>query len=274
MVRVCSIVFVSLFTINAWSMAEKPKDFSSVRYDNPATEHFCHLDQTVGAQLRITKPEWRLAVSNEGGTLGIGNCWWHSVLQRNAFYRVVMRPDLPRSKDPRALLRRLGSQDGGIVEIPGYENFYQFTRDNYEETLRVIDDMHVWMNGIAEAFRLPPIGAPNSKSHARSVVAQVKKLIDQGALALVSSSDNSGMFYHAFILSKYETITERGQQTTVLAGIESNSPGSPVNAQVYFNELEGLTYLGAGMRHRMAIQPMRNSDFDRFIRARNRYCTR
>ena len=70
--------------------------------------------------------------SNSAGGLGTGLCWWHSEFQRSATYLAVYRPDLPRpdEAEARALINDIMTKQG-VVEIPGFNNFREFSGRYY-----------------------------------------------------------------------------------------------------------------------------------------------
>ena len=81
-------------------------------------------------QSLASNPENNFSFDNESGWLRTGLCWWHSRFQRASYYLTVYRPDLPKPTTWQAIhiLDRI-QNIAGVVEIPGYKNFREFTQD-------------------------------------------------------------------------------------------------------------------------------------------------
>lgn len=78
---------------------------------------------------------------NGGGVMNMGVCWWHSMLTRNAQYLSVYRPELPKPSvsEVWSLLNQLVTNKG-VVEIPGYTNFSEFTREHFVIVQKVLEN--------------------------------------------------------------------------------------------------------------------------------------
>lgn len=107
----------------------------------------------------------QMAFPNQGGLLQSGVCWWHALFQRAALYMTVYRPELPRPKyaQVQTLVHQIavGKQ---IVEIPGYSNFYDFSRE-WEpviqaklEEWQLVDGFlkFAWIEGLKGKSVVPP----------------------------------------------------------------------------------------------------------------------
>lgn len=101
---------------------------------------------------------------NRGGIGGGGVCWWHSRFLRNATYLTIFRPDLPRPTSDEAENIISTLRDGsGVVEIPGYANFSEFSRD-YESWIQPVLDnwqlshgaMFGWLQGLSGDAEVSP----------------------------------------------------------------------------------------------------------------------
>ncbi len=79
---------------------------------------------------KFKNPENRIAFSNHGGLMNGGVCWWHSRLQRSAIYLTTYAPEKPKptSQEAKSIAKKL-VQQSGVVEIPGYANFNEFSAD-------------------------------------------------------------------------------------------------------------------------------------------------
>ncbi len=99
-----------------------------------------------------------MAFKNNGGLFNGGVCWWHSRFQRNIFYLAVFRPDLPKPKtssEMKQLIRRV--RDGvSVFNVPGYQNFEEFTKENQKFIQAELNDWQIydgvvlggWMDGL------------------------------------------------------------------------------------------------------------------------------
>ncbi len=107
----------------------------------------------------------QIAFTNRGGLMNGGVCWWHSLLTRSAQYLTVYKPELPRpnSDQVQRILTQISAAKG-VVEVPGYRNFNEFTRDNaqavqtYLEAGQIVDGGFAfgWIRGISGAYEVEP----------------------------------------------------------------------------------------------------------------------
>jgi len=93
-----------------------------------ASEFCSRSDQDLLSKFEA--PENRIAFQNDGGLGNGGVCWWHSRLQRSAIYLTQYAPSKPRptETEARELVRKLVFFTQ-VVEIPGYANFSDFSKD-------------------------------------------------------------------------------------------------------------------------------------------------
>ena len=70
-----------------------------------------------------------MAMKNQGGLAKGGVCWWHSRFQRNALYLTYYNPSAPVPDTYQAIkiIRDIRNQNG-LIEIPGFNNFGEFSR--------------------------------------------------------------------------------------------------------------------------------------------------
>lgn len=90
----------------------------------------------------------RMAFLNPAEGLANGGlCWWHSRLQRNAIYLTVYLPehDRPTKSEARKIIRKLTKGEWfssrEVIEIPGYESWYDFSKDWWPE---IVQRMEAW----------------------------------------------------------------------------------------------------------------------------------
>lgn len=98
-------------------------------------QEFCEQAQNLDYFKNLLRdPGNQMAFSNYGGMFDIGVCWWHSRFQRNATYTAIYRPDLakPSPKQLSNIVLTL-SKGLGPVQIPGYKNLYEFSRENEKQ---------------------------------------------------------------------------------------------------------------------------------------------
>ncbi|MBS1961541.1 MAG: hypothetical protein JST04_04955 [Bdellovibrionales bacterium] len=90
----------------------------------------------------------RIAFENDGGLAGGGVCWWHSRLQRAAWYlaRFDAMAPAPTRDEAKRLVRRLVSRKE-VVTIPGYADFRSFTKD-FEPVVQ--SELNAWQ--LRDAF--------------------------------------------------------------------------------------------------------------------------
>jgi len=109
-------------------------------------------------------PENRLAFQNDGGLGDGGVCWWHSRLQRSSIYLTRYAPTKPQPTlaEARALVRKLVFFSE-VVEIPGYANFSDFSKDFQPVVQKELNNWQIrdgfinqqWIRGISGHSSLP-----------------------------------------------------------------------------------------------------------------------
>lgn len=106
-------------------------------------KELCALAKDLGNFQRMLKTQTNRVYSDNMGGLGSkGVCWWNSRFERKAAYLTFYRPDLPKpSKEKGRYLIGLIRAGKFIVEIPGYENLSEFTKDFAEDFQ---DSMNHW----------------------------------------------------------------------------------------------------------------------------------
>ncbi len=105
----------------------------------------------------------QLAFTNGGGLMNGGVCWWHSMLTRTAQYLTVYRPELPKATSDQAqkIVQYLSSATG-VVEIPGYKNFREFSADHYAVIQRALEGWQIadgaigfgWIRGLSGSHKV------------------------------------------------------------------------------------------------------------------------
>lgn len=114
-------------------------------------EEFCEKAQDFG-YFKTLIAERRNQLSFTNPPIGIANggiCWWHSRMTRYATYLGVYKPELPRPTEAQAKKiikaftkgEKLGKPN--VVEVPGYHNFHEFSRDWEEQIQKRLEEWQV-----------------------------------------------------------------------------------------------------------------------------------
>ncbi len=129
-------------------------------------KQFCSLRLQPGYFNQLAyDSENHMAFPNHGGLKNKGVCWWHALYQRAAWYLVVFRPELPKPTTQQAaeLIHQIAAGTK-IVEIPGYSNFYYFSRDFKSEIQAKLEEWQqvdgflkfAWIEGLKGNNVVPP----------------------------------------------------------------------------------------------------------------------
>lgn len=107
----------------------------------------------------------QLYMQNKGGLFNGGVCWWHSMFLRNALNLSVFLPSQQKpSQDEARLIISDLIVANGVVEIPGYQNIYQFSRDFSDELQSALNTWQItdgglgfgWVRGISGKTSIAP----------------------------------------------------------------------------------------------------------------------
>jgi hypothetical protein len=86
-----------------------------------------------------------MAFANRGGIANGGVCWWNSRFQRNAHYTTLYNPQKKKPTSVQAAKLIAQIRDGkGVIEIPGYRNFSEFSYSHQREIQR---ELEKWQKG-------------------------------------------------------------------------------------------------------------------------------
>lgn len=182
----------------------------------------------------------RLAFGNHGGLKNGGVCWWHSRLQRAAFYLTSFNPNLPKpdKKELKNILRKLRYMTA-MVEIPGFKNFHEFSKFYINEIQTVLEKWQIsdgflyfqWIRGIS--------GTSNVNS--RSYLNRMNKMYHE-----IKNSDYinwtmlqlPGIEAHAYLILSMDKISENKYRFKV---VDSNEP---LDTTVITTDDKPALYLG------------------------------
>jgi hypothetical protein len=231
-------------------------------------QEFCEQRKTPSNVIKLTaNPENLLAFKNKGGLLNKGVCWWHSLFQRAALYIAVFRPELskPNSNQAKKIVHSIASGKR-VVEIPGYRNIREFSRDWEEliqaklEEWQLVDGFlkFAWIKGLS--------GSPSTNPQKlEKNISSLVKLVDdtQDVQWLMLQMD--GITSHSALLvdgvnlePSYSLFTLDSNYVGVIKEFEYLS-GDPSVFDPRYTRF--VPYLG------------RRSDLKRFKKAIARYCS-
>jgi len=165
----------------------------------------------------------RMAFQNYGGLINGGVCWWHSRFQRNAIYLTVYRPDLPKPTTIEAeeIIKDIRFAKG-VVTIPGYENFNEFSRDYHDE---IQSRLEGWQRTDGMIFQQWVVGLAGSsettEEKLKKEMDELYKQVKAGDI-VYQKLQIKGITAHAWLVIGM-TKNEYGYDLFV---IDSNSPSS------------------------------------------------
>lgn len=238
---------------------------------------FCDERSSARIMEIASDQSMRLSFENDGGLGGGGVCWWHSRFQRAMWYLARFQPELPKPSEDqrRKIVRRLASRRF-VVEIPGYRNGFEFSKDNQELIQRELNHWQLrdafinqaYIRGLSgrSAYRNPA----NLKEHMDSLYADY----------IISETKNEilwvmlqiqGLASHASLIQMMEPRLDGGYDIEM---VDSNfptgniyyryTPGdhtlTPLNGYDPREGIEWIPYVGLGR------------DYRRIHRAISRYC--
>lgn len=129
-----------------------------------------------------------IAFTNDGGILDRGVCWWHSMLTRSAQHLTVYQPHLPKPGWIQAekIIGWLTS-GRGVVEIPGYNNFSEFTQDYQELVQRALNNWQIgdgtfglgFIRGLTGHYQVEPKVLARMMDQAYKLVKNEKRIVYQ-----------------------------------------------------------------------------------------------
>ena len=116
-----------------------------------SAEQFCSDRESSNFVKELTDDSDNLmGFSNNGGLINGGVCWWHSRFQRNSLYLTIYNPqeNKPTRKEAKKIIGQIRAGTDAVI-IPGYSNFYEFSRD-YKADIQ--SELEAWqkMDGIVK----------------------------------------------------------------------------------------------------------------------------
>lgn len=204
-----------------------------------------------------------ISFTNQGGLMNGGVCWWHSMMTRAVQYLTVYRPELPKpSRDEAAKIIQYLTVNKGVVEIPGYQNFYQFSLDHENLILSALEGWQIADGGFGLGFLRGISGSHIVEpSVLKKMMDDTYKLVKQKKQVAYQKLQIEGITAHAWLVVDM-TKTNNGYTLDV---VDSNYRGI---GQVHY--FEGMSQLST---YSSVPYTSRNSiDYRSFDFARKQYC--
>ena len=138
------ITFVLFFTTLSLMAQDKiiPVKFpkNNIPVPHSKTQFCLQAKIPLRSNLRITAKTNGLSFTN-GDLIQFasnGVCWWYSKLHRRATFLTYFQPNAkkPNSHKAKILLRKI-MKGNSVVQIPGFKNFLDFSREHRDEIVRM-----------------------------------------------------------------------------------------------------------------------------------------
>lgn len=145
------LLFAS-FSVSAFVPSQSKEEFCADRTDKSFVKSLTQYSGNL------------MSFRNHGGLVKGGVCWWHSRFQRNALYLTYYNALAPKpdQKTAIALIRDIRNQDG-LTEIPGFNNFEEFSREYKNEIQNELERWQrfesirfTWIRGLRGASSVSP----------------------------------------------------------------------------------------------------------------------
>jgi hypothetical protein len=212
--------------------------------DSDDKQRFCaeRLRDTRAIQAHLKNGRNQLALQNRGGLFGGGVCWWHSRFTRNAAYVAIFRPHLPKPTDREARKIINEIRKGRPVEVPGYQNLYQFSVDYHQEIQRKLNE---WQrnDGLLRARWTQGLSG-SSATEAQQLEAMMDELYErvQAGEVVYQMLQMPGITAHAWLVLDMRPVTGWAQGYELQVS-DSNFPGE-VRRHHYYRGDASISYHG------------------------------
>ncbi len=246
---------------------KSPNKFYIKRAMAPQTkEEFCeNMKEPNYFKQLILDQRNRLSFRNAGGFFNGGVCWWHSFLEQRQTYLTVFKPELPKPTKKQVL--KIFSKyfwRNSVVEIPGYDNFYDFSLAWHKVLQKKLNDWQAvdgilgasWINGLAGKSRVSP-------KQLKSKMDALYKEINENNRIVWQKLQFPGVAAHAWLVVNMDK-TSSGYKFTV---IDSNYKNEYI---VYYRNgdvatrVNGYPYFVGYTQHL--------GDFKKIAKAQKKYC--
>lgn len=227
-------------------------------------------------------------LSNEGGFLGIGVCWWHSRFQRAAWALSYYRPDLPKPDRKRAqeIIALIASMKS-VVEIPGYRNFSEFSKEWPDLIQKKLESWQLkdgifkfsWAGPIPGVVRRIIKGLDNDDSmNPRKLLERMRGLYrqvhDQKEVAFIKYFPQGVPGSHSLLILDMQPSIREGRPAYEIKVADSEFPGRVLpayyvegeTAMKYKDPMVGLRYEG------LVPTPRNDGDLKKFRKRVASFC--
>ena len=170
----------------------------------------------------LLDPTMRLSFENDGGLADGGVCWWHARFQRLATYLVIYRPDLPKPTEKEAahLVYQIRWMSH-VVEIPGYSNLADFSRDFKDVIQHRLNDWQIFDAFVNQAWIIGLKGHYTvSAAKFQSIMDDLYQQVKSSDLVLFDMLQFQGIDAHAWLVAGMEK-TSDGYAISI---VDSNFP--------------------------------------------------
>lgn len=242
---------------------------STSKYNTPASqtrEEFCsNVEKPDYFKQLILDQRNRLSFRNAGGFFNGGVCWWHSFLEQRQTYLTVFKPELPKPTKKQVL--KIFSKyfwGSSVVEIPGYENFYDFSLDWHEVLQKKLNDWQAvdgilgasWINGLMGSSKV-------SAKELKTRMDTLSKEVNENNRIVWQKLQFPGITAHAWLVVRMNE-TPSGYNFTV---IDSN-----YSSEFNVNYYKGDTSTRVGGYPNFVGYTQHLNDFKKISKAQKKYC--
>jgi hypothetical protein len=259
LVKFLAVSVLLLVTSKAWSQVQK----MGLQAAHSRQEYCAKSENPDYFRSLFYSHQNLIPFTNVGGIMNMGVCWWHSMMTRNIQYLSVYRPELAKPSDSEVwtLLNQLVT-NRGVVEIPGYRNFSELTRDHSAKVQKVLENWQIadgalglgFLRGLSGSDRVSAEELKKSMDETYEIVKGKKRVAYQMLQA-------KGLLAHAWLVVDM-TKTGNGY---ILEVVDSNRFG--ISHVVYQEGMEQLSeYQSVPYTGRNFI------DYSGYKLARDRYC--
>lgn len=260
--RIFSCLFALLISITV-----QAKNFTA-RSSAKSKAEFCEGRKDVHYFANLAhNPENMMTLENQGGIFNGGVCWWHSLFQRSSIYLTVYRPEL--AKPDRNLAKKIIHAIAAgkrVIEIPGYNNFKEFTLDWNKEIQSKLEAWQLedgalkwaWIEGLSGSTTADP-----------SVIAKTLNFVVQRA------EDNGALEYTMWQfpgITAHASINIGGWNKGNTYGVTHLDSNFPQKIKEYVWAPPARAISTANYSERFMAYVYRRSDLNDFKKAGDQYC--
>lgn len=238
---------------------------ASLLIQTAAAKNYCERKSVYDVSLEeVLASENRLSFSNPPGAWGVGDCWWHTAMQRYVYYLADFQPDKPMASRDYYLkaIRDLAKGDR-VVAIPGFKDLDSFSTFHEQEFKRVLSEMHtrdIFALGLISLFRLPP--DPNDRGANRRAYQTMVKQLDEHKFPVITFRSSDSLSNHAYLVFAKQDLNDREVE---FQAIDSDMPKYVATFR-WDKQRERFDYIG--------IAVTRSNEYPAYERAFKKYCKR